>query len=122
MEVQADSSLRSAAMYWNATAETYEARFSGTTVEKIRRKSVWADLGRAFSSGARVLEINCGTEIDAIFLAHRGVRVLVCDLSPQMIELARELAAHHLLSHVTDFRVLANEQLAFGNHIFLWRR
>ena len=42
-------------------------------------------LEKAFRPGDRVLEIGCGTGVDACFLAERGVKVLACDSSPQMI-------------------------------------
>ena len=41
-----------------------------------------------FSAGHRVLELNCGTGEDAVFLARRGVRVLATDLSGAMVEAA----------------------------------
>ena len=40
-------------------------------------------------SGARVLELNCGTGEDAVWLARQGCRVLATDISPAMIEVAR---------------------------------
>lgn len=112
MKVQALNPLRSAELYWDKAAETYEKRFSGTTVGKIRRESVWRDLERVFSPGQRVLEISCGTGIDAVFLARRGVQVLGCDISPRMIEMARDLAARDTLLHPPDFRILATEHLS----------
>jgi SAM-dependent methyltransferase len=104
--------LSSAEIYWNVAAETYEEDFSGTIVGKIRRSVVQQALARSFQPGRRVLEINCGTGIDAVFLACRGVHVVACDLSPRMIELARALAAKEDVSPSPDFRVLATEHLS----------
>ena len=50
--------------------------------------AVWRELLRTFHPGQRVLEINCGTGIDAVSLGERGIRVLACDIAPRMIELA----------------------------------
>jgi SAM-dependent methyltransferase len=105
-------SLQSAAVFWNAAAETYEQKFSGTITGQARRQAVWQDLGRAFQPGQRVLELNCGTGIDAVFLAGRGVRVLACDIAPRMIELAQDLAESTALETRPDFRVLATENLS----------
>ncbi|RXH54183.1 class I SAM-dependent methyltransferase [Granulicella sibirica] len=101
-----------AELYWNSAAETYEQDFSGTTVGKIRRGTVRKALDRTFQPGHRVLELCCGTGIDAVSLARRGVHVVACDISPRMIELARAHAAGEGVSPPPDFRVLAAEHLS----------
>jgi SAM-dependent methyltransferase len=112
-QVSADSnSLRSTQRYWDAAAETYAKKFSGTTVGRARRKGVWHELERAFKPGQHILELNCGTGIDAVFLARKGIRILACDIAPRMIELARELAAESQSATPPDFRILATENLA----------
>lgn len=98
--------------FWNTAAGRYEQVFTGTSVGKMWRDSVWRELDSRFESGARVLELNCGTGIDAIHLAHRGVSVLACDISPRMIELARTEAIATPVFSRLDFRVLATEHLA----------
>ncbi|MDE3057551.1 MAG: methyltransferase domain-containing protein [Bacteroidota bacterium] len=44
--------------------------------------------------GDRVLELNAGTGIDAVFFAQHGVHVLATDIASGMIEQLREKAAH----------------------------
>jgi SAM-dependent methyltransferase len=58
------------------------------------------------------LELNCGTGVDALHLAERGVKVLACDISPRMVELARERVATAGFGNAVDFRVLATEEIA----------
>ena len=106
------SPLRAAELYWDAAAATYEQDFSGTTVGKIRREIVWSNLERTFQPGQHILELNCGTGLDAVFLARLGVRVLACDLSPRMIDLALEFSARERLPHPPEFRVLPTERLS----------
>jgi SAM-dependent methyltransferase len=106
------NSLRSTETYWNAAANTYAEKFTGTTVGQARRKAVWHDLEHTFRPGQHILELNCGTGIDAVFLARKGIRVLACDIAPRMIELARELAAESQIVTPPDYRVLATENLA----------
>ena len=62
---------------------------------------------RAADSGA-----NCGTGIDAVHLAERGIEVLACDLSPRMIELAtgRSIAANVAIWPI--FRVMPTEDIS----------
>ena len=104
--------LQAAAMYWDTAAETYKQKFSGTTVGQIRRRAVWEELERTFQPGQHILELSCGTGIDAIFLAGKGIHVLACDISSRMIELARNLADKTSTPATPDFRVLATEHLS----------
>jgi SAM-dependent methyltransferase len=97
--------------YWNAAAETYKQAFTGTLVGSMWRQAVWRELDTTFHAGSYVLELNCGTGIDAIHLAQRGVSVLACDISSRMIELARQNAVEKGLGKHLEFRVLATEHL-----------
>src|ERR1700682_1087014 len=103
--------MESAAQYWNAAAEPYEQEFAGTVIGRTRREAVWREVDRIFSSGQRVLELNCGTGINALHLAGRVLRVLACDIAPRMIELARERASTSRFAPSIDFRVLATEDI-----------
>lgn len=97
--------------YWDDAAAKYDRDFSGTLIGKTRRHSVWRDLERTFQPGRRILELNCGTGIDAIHLAARGIEVLACDISPGMIRIARQDAVALNLQGRIDFRVLPTEDL-----------
>ena len=101
----------SAQAYWDTAAGTYHRDFSGTLTGQANRRAVWRALDRAFAPGQRVLELNCGTGIDAVHLAARGIRVLACDISPRMVELGRQLASEANLGHRVEFRVLENENI-----------
>jgi SAM-dependent methyltransferase len=105
-------SLQLSQAYWNAAAETYKQEFTGKLVGGMWREAVWKELDAVFQSGSYVLELNCGTGIDAIHLSQRGVSVLACDISSRMIELARQNAVGTPAEELLDFRVLATEQLA----------
>ena len=98
--------------YWDSAAETYDRDFTDTVVGKTRREAVWRELDRLFVSGQLVLELNCGTGIDALHLAKTEVKVFACDISPRMVELARERVASAGLVKAVDFRVLATEEIA----------
>jgi SAM-dependent methyltransferase len=97
--------------YWNLTAETYDQMFPETLVGQTQRHAVWRQLARVFYRGQRVLEMNCGTGIDAVHLAEKGIRVLACDLSPRMIEFATRRSAAANTANLTEFRVLPTEQI-----------
>ena len=74
---------------FDAVAVRYDETFTWSKIGRAQRASVWSDLAKSFRPGDRILEIGCGTGIDACFLAEGGVRVLACDSSSQMIALTR---------------------------------
>ncbi len=55
--------------------------------------------------GRRILDAGCGTGALAVELASRGARVLAVDLSPTLIELARERLPHDIGEGHIDFEV-----------------
>jgi SAM-dependent methyltransferase len=104
-------SIGSAQAYWDAAAENYDLVFANTLIGRAQRESIWREIEKVFTVGQRILELNCGTGIDAIFLANRGVRILACDVAPRMIELAQKRANLTKASGLIDFRVLATENI-----------
>jgi len=70
---------------FDAVAEQYDATFTLSGIGLAQRRAVWKELARTFRCGERTLEIGCGTGVDACFLASRGVRVVACDSSSQMV-------------------------------------
>jgi ubiquinone/menaquinone biosynthesis C-methylase UbiE len=94
---------------FDTIASTYDDVFSETPIGLAQRNAVWKEMGRSFHPGARILEINCGTGIDAIHMARHGVLVEACDSSPRMIARAQDRAdAEHL---PVQFRCLSIERI-----------
>ena len=58
-----------------------------------------------------MLELNCGTGTDALFLSSLGIAVTACDASPRMIEQAEKQKAMGAPRAAVDFRVLCTERL-----------
>ena len=106
--------------YWDTAAQTYVQDFTGTVIGETRRRAVWRRLEKIFLPGQKLLELNCGTGIDAVHLAERGMQLFACDISSRMIELAQQLAASTNTSERIDFRVLPNEQIGSlkGENVF----
>jgi ubiquinone/menaquinone biosynthesis C-methylase UbiE len=92
-------------------AKTYDATFTKSAIGSAQRRSVWEEIDRNFTAGQRILEINCGTGVDALHLATRGVHVIACDSAPRMITVAQLRGDHAAISATVDFRVLANERI-----------
>jgi ubiquinone/menaquinone biosynthesis C-methylase UbiE len=96
---------------FDAVAEEYDRLFTNSFIGKAQRQSVWRELDCSFQPGQRVLEINCGTGVDAQHLAARGIHVVACDASPAMIEVARRRLNAPASQNLIDFRILAIEQI-----------
>jgi ubiquinone/menaquinone biosynthesis C-methylase UbiE len=71
-------------------AQDYDLTFTDSLIGRAQRNAVWKVLTRTFRANEKVLELNCGTGEDAIFLAAKGVSVLALDASPQMIARAEQ--------------------------------
>jgi ubiquinone/menaquinone biosynthesis C-methylase UbiE len=96
---------------FDAVAETYDEIFTLSRIGRAQREAVTRELDRVFSPGQRILEINCGTGVDALHLASRGIEVIACDSAPQMIAVARRKESRAWLNVPPDFRVLATEEI-----------
>jgi ubiquinone/menaquinone biosynthesis C-methylase UbiE len=97
--------------YWDLTAQDYDRIFPESVIGRVQRDAVWREMDKVFQPGMRVLELNCGTGIDAVHLAGRGVRVVACDLSSKMIDAARRRLSTTELDEFVDFRVLDTAKL-----------
>jgi len=70
-------------------ASRYDALWSDTAVGKAQRFAVWSRVDRLFNKGDFVLDLGCGTGLDALHFKSRGVCVYGVDSSPKMVEIAR---------------------------------
>jgi ubiquinone/menaquinone biosynthesis C-methylase UbiE len=104
-------SAQSVQAHFDAAAVTYDQVFTDSLVGRAERHAVWQELERAFCPGQRILEINCGTGADALYLAEKGIAVLACDLAPRMIEMACQRASLSNHQGLMNFRVLASEDI-----------
>ena len=64
-----------------------------------------------FPPRSRLLEINCGTGNDAVYLANHTMNVTATDLSPAMLEVARRKVHANGLERSIEVRPLAFSQL-----------
>lgn len=93
-------------------AETYDEVFTDSPIGRAQREAVWREMDRIFRPGQRILELNCGTGLDAAHLAERGVEVLACDASPRMIDVAKRRLKALGPELRVNLRVLATERIA----------
>ncbi len=107
---------------FDAVAARYDETFTLSKIGQAQRASVWKEFAKTFHSGDHVLEIGCGTGVDACFLAGQGVRVLACDSSAQMIavatrriqQLGKQNLVQPLLLRAEDIAALQAQELFDG--------
>ncbi len=71
-------------------APTYDASFTNTVIGRMQRELVYDHLSLLIKENVpeKILEINCGTGEDAIWLAKQGCDVIATDISTRMIQVA----------------------------------
>ncbi len=104
--------VNTASAAFDDLAESYDDSFTHLPVGRAQRRAVWDTLQSVFRSGNRILELNCGTGEDALFLSRQGVSVVACDASPRMIEVARRRIASENHPSPVEYHVLRTEDLS----------
>jgi ubiquinone/menaquinone biosynthesis C-methylase UbiE len=75
---------------FDPVAEGYDDQFSNTIIGKLQRSTVWKFLNKDLDErNLEILEINCGTGIDAHWLSEKGHSVVATDVSSNMIKVAK---------------------------------
>ena len=97
---------------FDSLAPDYDAAWTETTVGRLQRRHVWRQLQSMFRAGERILELGCGTGVDAAFLARIGVRVHAIDVSPRMLRTAQQRIEQEGLSDRVTFETCALEHVA----------
>lgn len=96
---------------FDAIADRYDQSFTYSWIGQAQRAPVWSELAKVFHAGQHVLEIGCGTGIDAAFLAKREVRVTACDSSPEMISITTRRIQENRLQPLVKPLVLRAEEI-----------
>ena len=100
-----------AALAFDQMAAEYDEVFTRSMIGRAQREAVWNVLTQTFRSGDHVLELNCGTGEDALYLAQRAVAVTACDASEQMIQVASKRLRTENPAAPVQFNLLPTERL-----------
>src|SRR5438046_7856147 len=100
--VSNESALRTA---FDRAANTIDTIVIYNPVNAWLRNECRRELLALYPEKSTLIEIGCGTGVDAVFLAERGHRIAATDISDRMVERARErIAAADLGGRVLVFR------------------
>jgi ubiquinone/menaquinone biosynthesis C-methylase UbiE len=92
-------------------AAIYDEIFTHSLIGQAQRRSVWDQVDRIWKAGDQVLELNCGTGEDALYLAGKGIRVTACDASPSMIAVSNHKKDSQDPPAPIEFLLLPNEHI-----------
>ena len=84
---------------FDSVAADYDGPRGNNALIQDMRREMWRWLDISFASGSDLLDLGCGTGLDAVRMAERGHRILAIDWSPRMVERARGRAAAARLGH-----------------------
>jgi ubiquinone/menaquinone biosynthesis C-methylase UbiE len=96
---------------FDGLAAAYDDLFTTSQIGLAQRQAVWSKLHRVFRPGNRILEINCGTGVDAVYLARMEVRVLALDSSAGMVAATERRLEQESVQKFVSCRQLAIEEL-----------
>lgn len=88
---------------FDAIAREYDLSFSESKIGTAQRNQVYTFLNEFLGQkkGLNILELNCGTGIDAIYLTSKNHNVLATDISEGMIDLVNhKIKTLHLADHI----------------------
>jgi ubiquinone/menaquinone biosynthesis C-methylase UbiE len=92
--------LHPVAQAFNLISEDFDRDLENDITKRIR-ENIYEMIEGLVLPGSSIVDINCGTGIDAIALARRGFRVTGIDISPKMIEHAKRKAEQDHLQNVS---------------------
>jgi SAM-dependent methyltransferase len=100
-----------AALVFDQMAEEYDDVFTESMIGRAQRGAVWNVLRETFRAGDHILELNCGTGEDALFLARNDISVTACDASEQMVRVAHRRMQKESPNAAIQFKLLPTERL-----------
>lgn len=92
---------------FDKAALNYDATFTYSEIGKMQRDLVYKQLSKQLDAVKNILEINCGTGQDAIWLAKQNFQIIATDISSKMVETARTKERFENLSFdVADIKTI----------------
>ena len=97
-------------------AQEYDKVFTNSRIGQIQRSLVHQYLEEELpeKESLKILELNCGTGEDAIWLAEKGHQVVATDISPEMVSVARHKSMVKGLGNQIQLKQLSLEQVGMG--------
>ena len=86
--------LRETQDAFDSVAADYDGSRGNNALIQDMRNEMWRWLDATFATGSRLIDIGCGTGLDAVRMAQLGHHVTATDWSPQMVNRTGDRAQH----------------------------
>jgi ubiquinone/menaquinone biosynthesis C-methylase UbiE len=96
---------------FDSVAADYDGPRGNNALIQEMRAEMWRWLDATFAPGSHLLDLGCGTGLDAVRMAHLGHRVTAIDWSEQMVKRTNERAAQERLETQVEARVAGAHEL-----------
>ncbi len=114
-----EARLRDTRLAFDSVAPDYDGERGNNALIQDMRAEVWRWLDATFAPGSRLIDIGCGTGLDAVRMAQSGHHVTATDWSAEMARRTRGRAAReHLTDRVEVVQVGAHELHRLGARDF----
>src|SRR6516165_9492541 len=90
--------LRATRDAFDSVAADYDGPRGNNALIQEMREEMWRWLDLTFAPGGHLLDLGCGTGLDAVRMARLGHRVTATDWSEQMVRRTNERAAQEQLT------------------------
>ncbi len=101
---------------FDSVAADYDGDRGNNAAIRDMRAEMWRWLDATFAPGSRLLDLGCGTGLDAVRMAWRGHRVTAIDWSPEMVRRTSERAQREQLGdRVVSLNIGAHELQRLGD-------
>jgi len=112
--------LRATQQAFDSVAADYDGPRGNNLLIQDMRHEMWRSLDAAFARPSRLIDLGCGTGLDAVRMAHLGHWVTATDWSPQMVERTRDRAVREQVSAAVETLAVGAHELQRlqGNQIF----
>jgi ubiquinone/menaquinone biosynthesis C-methylase UbiE len=103
--------LRETRVAFDSVAADYDGPRGNNDLIQEMRSEMWRWLDATFPSASRLIDLGCGTGLDAVRMAKLGHRVIATDWSPLMVQRTRDRATTEGLTHQVEALEVGSHEL-----------
>lgn len=97
---------------FDSVAADYDGPRGNNTLIQDMRSEMWRMLDAAFAPGSRLMDLGCGTGLDAVRMARVGHHVTATDWSQRMVDRTRQRAEHEQLADSVQAMAVGSHELS----------
>ena len=97
---------------FDSVAADYDGPRGNNGLIQDMRSEMWRTLDATFAPGSRLIDLGCGTGLDAVRMAAVGHHVTATDWSQRMVERTRERAEHEQLADRVQAIIVGAHELS----------